>query len=112
MSAGPGIPAPHQAPGVFLSAEWRWLAMINFEADPATLLPFVPRGTELDAWNGRTCLSVVGLRFLDTRVCGAADHWSTASYGERFARCLSARPVSAFVAEGSPIVVRRGVRLG
>jgi hypothetical protein len=35
----------------------------------------------------------------------------TQLYGERFARFLSAPPASAFVAEGSPVVVRRGVRL-
>ncbi len=32
-------------------------------------------------------------------------------YGSEFARVLAGRPSSAFVAEGSPILVRRGVRL-
>jgi hypothetical protein len=30
----------------------------------------VPRGTELDSWGGRTFLSIVGLRFVRTRVLG------------------------------------------
>ena len=32
----------------FLSAEWRWLAMLNWEIDPAVLDRLVPAGTELD----------------------------------------------------------------
>ncbi len=56
----------------FLTAEWRDLAMLNYEADPAMLASLVPVGTELDAWNGRTFVSVVGFRFLDTRVRGIA----------------------------------------
>ena len=58
------------APGKFLTAEWRHLAMLNYEIDPARLLPFVPRGTELDAWNGKTLVSMVGFLFRDTRLLG------------------------------------------
>ncbi|HYR11042.1 MAG TPA: DUF2071 domain-containing protein [Longimicrobium sp.] len=54
----------------FLTAEWRWLAMLNYEVDPALLRPLVPAGTELDAWGGVTYASVVGFMFLDTRVLG------------------------------------------
>jgi hypothetical protein len=32
-------------------------------------------------------------------------------YGEKFVRALSAKPSSAFVADGSPVIVRKGVRL-
>ena len=46
--------------------------MLNYEIDPALLLPFVPKGTELDTWNGTTFASMVGFRFLDTRVFGIA----------------------------------------
>jgi uncharacterized protein YqjF (DUF2071 family) len=56
--------------GVFLSAEWRDLLMLNFEIDPETLAPLLPRGTELDLWRGRAYVSVVGFNFLRTRVCG------------------------------------------
>jgi uncharacterized protein YqjF (DUF2071 family) len=55
---------------VFLTAEWRHLAMLNFEVAPATLQPLVPAGTELDSWNGKHLVSVVGFRFLNTQVCG------------------------------------------
>jgi uncharacterized protein YqjF (DUF2071 family) len=59
-------------PGRFLTAAWRDLVMINFEIDPAVVRPLVPRGTELDGWGGRTLASLVGFRFLDTRVLGLA----------------------------------------
>jgi uncharacterized protein YqjF (DUF2071 family) len=54
----------------FLTAEWRYLAMLNFSIDPAALQPFVPTGTELDDYRGVTYVSVVGFRFLSTRVFG------------------------------------------
>lgn len=56
----------------FLTAEWRNLAMINYEIDPAILQPLVPHGTELDSWQGKTFVSEVGFMFLNTRVAGMA----------------------------------------
>ncbi len=55
---------------VFLSARWLSLAMLSYEIDPGVLSGYVPVGTELDDWNGRVFVSLVGFRFLDTRVCG------------------------------------------
>ena len=55
---------------VFLTAEWRHLAMLNYEVDAAVLAPFVPAGTELDVWNGKNYVSLVGFMFLNTRVKG------------------------------------------
>jgi uncharacterized protein len=52
----------------FLTAEWRYLAMLNYEIDPEVLVRLVPKGTELDAWNGKTFVSAVGFLFLNTRV--------------------------------------------
>ncbi|MBK9967724.1 MAG: DUF2071 domain-containing protein [Holophagales bacterium] len=54
----------------FLTAEWRHLAILNYEVDPVTLRPLVPKGTELDDWNGRHLASVVGFLFVNTRVLG------------------------------------------
>ena len=54
----------------FLRAEWRWLVMLNYEVPAAVLAPRVPAGTTLDPWDGRAIASVVGFRFLDTRVLG------------------------------------------
>lgn len=55
---------------VFLTAEWRNLAMLNYEVDPTLLTQFTPAGTQLDCWNGRAFVSLVGFRFLNTKVCG------------------------------------------
>jgi uncharacterized protein len=58
----------HESP--FLTAEWRYLAMLNFDIDPEVLRPLVPVGTELDYWQGRTFVSLVGFLFLNTRILG------------------------------------------
>lgn len=55
---------------VFLTAEWRSLLMLNYEVEPGVLKHVVPHGTELDSWNDRTYISIVGFRFLRTRVMG------------------------------------------
>ncbi len=55
---------------IFLTTEWHHLAMLNYEIDPAVLEPFLPKGTELDTWNGKHYISVVGLLFLNTRLYG------------------------------------------
>lgn len=44
--------------------------MLNYEADPAIIAPFVPRGTEIDTFEGRAYISMVGFLFLNTRVLG------------------------------------------
>lgn len=56
----------------FLTAQWRWLAMANYEIDAAVLAPYVPHGTEIDDWQGKTYISLVGFLFLDTKVKGLA----------------------------------------
>jgi uncharacterized protein len=55
---------------VFLTAQWRHLAMLNYIVDPTLLQRFVPAGTELDLWNGHAFLSLVGFQFLNTKVFG------------------------------------------
>ncbi|MGH7800571.1 MAG: YqjF family protein [Thermodesulfobacteriota bacterium] len=57
-------------PGRFLTAEWRYLAMINYEITPDILMPYVPNKTELDTWNGKTYVSLVGFLFLHTKIIG------------------------------------------
>jgi hypothetical protein len=54
----------------FLTAEWRWLLMLNYEVPPAVLAPYVPRGTTLDLFEGRALASIVGFRFLRTALLG------------------------------------------
>jgi len=56
--------------GVFLRADWRYLAMLNYAVDPALLASRVPAGTELDFFDGKAFASLVGFRFLRTKVLG------------------------------------------
>ena len=44
--------------------------MVNYAVDPAVLRPYVPAGTELDEFGGRTFVSMVGFLFQRTRVFG------------------------------------------
>src|ERR1700675_2745853 len=55
---------------VFLSAEWRDLVMLNYEAEPEILRRYVPRGVELDTFDVRTFVSLVGFRFLRNKLYG------------------------------------------
>jgi uncharacterized protein YqjF (DUF2071 family) len=55
---------------IFLQAEWRHLIMMNSGIDPGVLKPLVPSGTELDFYREMAFVSVVGFRFLRTRVFG------------------------------------------
>ena len=64
------IDAVESQPRAFLRAGWYNLPMLNFPADAELLEPYVPAGTELDLWEGRPYVSVVGFQFLHTRVCG------------------------------------------
>jgi uncharacterized protein len=59
------------SPGrVFLSAEWRNLVMLNYEVDPNILTKRVPHGTEVDSFQGKTFVSLVGFQFLRTKLFG------------------------------------------
>ncbi|HYW49316.1 MAG TPA: DUF2071 domain-containing protein [Gemmatimonadaceae bacterium] len=54
----------------FLTAHWRHLLFVNYEADRALVQRYVPRGTELDLLDGRALVSIVAFRFLETRLLG------------------------------------------
>lgn len=54
----------------FLTAHWQYLVMLNYSIDPRVLLPFVPDGTELDQWEGKTFVSLVAFKFCNTKVKG------------------------------------------
>jgi uncharacterized protein len=69
-SAGPGHPTCVGAERIFLTATWQHLAMLNYEVDARLLLPFIPAGTELDRWKAKVFVSLVGFRFLKTKLFG------------------------------------------
>lgn len=55
---------------VFLTAEWRDLVMLNYEVDPRLIDKYVPHGTVLDSFLGKTYVSMVGFRFCRTKLFG------------------------------------------
>src|SRR5450432_3586609 len=59
-----------QSKRVFLSAEWRDLVILNYEVEPRLLTHYVPLGTSLDSFMGRTYISLVGFRFCHTKLFG------------------------------------------
>ena len=54
----------------FLKAEWRKLILVNYEVVPKILLPYLPPKTELDLHNGKCMVSLVGFKFVNTRMLG------------------------------------------
>jgi len=54
----------------FLTAEWRKLLVINYEIDPSILRAYLPAGTELDLFEGKCYVSLIGFMFLNTKVKG------------------------------------------
>ncbi len=54
----------------FLNAKWSNLIMANYEVSPEILTKYLPYKTELDFWNNRCYVSLVGFMFLETKVLG------------------------------------------
>jgi uncharacterized protein YqjF (DUF2071 family) len=54
----------------FLNAGWRKLAFANYIIDKDVVKPHLPYGTELDLWQGKCYISLVGMMFMNTRVLG------------------------------------------
>jgi uncharacterized protein len=59
-----------QSKQVFLTAEWRDLVILNYEVDPSLLRRYIPFGTSLDSFQGKTYISLVGFRFCRTKLLG------------------------------------------
>ncbi|MCU0351938.1 MAG: DUF2071 domain-containing protein [Flavobacterium sp.] len=54
----------------FLTANWKNLALINYAIHPEILEKHVPKGTELDVWNGKCYVSLVGFMFENVKILG------------------------------------------
>ncbi len=108
-----GHPESVGTDGVFLTAEWQHLAMLNYEVDAGLLLPFVPAGTELDRWNGKVFVSLVGFRFLKTKLFGLLPIPMHSNFDEvnlRFyVRRLAGREVRRGVVFIHEVVPRRAI---
>jgi len=66
----------------FLTADWRWLVMLNYEVDPSALQSYVPMGTELDLYQGKCLVSIVGFLFDGAKLFGRVPIPLHASFEE------------------------------
>jgi uncharacterized protein YqjF (DUF2071 family) len=53
---------------IFLKANWENIIMANYVIDPKILQPFVPKGVELDLFDGKCYVSLVGFMFKNTKL--------------------------------------------
>ena len=53
---------------VFLKAKWENIVMANYEIAPTILEKYLPKGIELDLFNGKAYVSLVGFMFKDTKI--------------------------------------------
>ncbi len=58
------------SPKKFLTGEWRKLIMANYSLDPLMLKKYLPAMTELDYWEGKCFVSLVGFMFKNVKVKG------------------------------------------
>ena len=54
----------------FLSAQWEYLALFNYEVDADVLKKYLPPFTQIDYFNGKALVSIVGFMFNNTKVMG------------------------------------------
>jgi uncharacterized protein len=52
----------------FLNANWENIIMANYAVDEEVLQPFLPKGLDLDLYNGKAYVSLVGFMFKDTKI--------------------------------------------
>ena len=85
--------------------------MLNYEVEPGLLSRYVPPGTVLDSFQGRTYLSLVGFRFCHTKLLGCFpvpfhsnfDEVNLRFYVRRKERCDEDRRGVVFIAEVVPM---------
>lgn len=53
---------------IFLKANWENIIMANYEIDPNILKSFLPKGVEIDLFNGKAYISLVGFMFKKTKL--------------------------------------------
>ncbi len=62
---------------IFLAAEWKNLVMANYVVDPSVLSPYLPAYTELDYFENKCYVSLVGFMFDKVRVKGISIPFHT-----------------------------------
>jgi hypothetical protein len=56
-----------------IAAEWRYLVFLNYVVEQTLLTPCLPEGVELDEFNGKLYLSLVGLLTRNMQIGGVDD---------------------------------------
>jgi uncharacterized protein YqjF (DUF2071 family) len=60
---------------LFLKADWENIIMANYEIDPQLLLPYLPKGVEIDLFDGKCYISLVGFMFKNTQLFNIPIPW-------------------------------------
>lgn len=56
----------------FLTANWENIVMINYLVDRAVLLPYLPHGVDLDTYEDKVFVSLVGFKFAKSKIFGVS----------------------------------------
>jgi uncharacterized protein len=60
---------------IFLKANWENIIMANYAIDPGLLQPFLPAGVELDLYQNKAWVSLVGFMFKNTKLFNLPVPW-------------------------------------
>ena len=60
---------------IFLKANWENIIMVNYEIDPKILIQFLPKGVEIDLFNEKCYISLVGFMFKKTKLFNIPIPW-------------------------------------
>jgi uncharacterized protein len=60
---------------IFLKANWENIIMANYAVPIGTLKPFIPQGVELDLYNDKAYVSLVGFMFKNTKLFQVPIPW-------------------------------------
>lgn len=60
---------------LFLKADWENIIMANYEIDPKILLPYLPKGVEIDFFEDKCYISLVGFMFKNTQLFNIPIPW-------------------------------------
>ncbi len=53
---------------IFLKAKWENIIMVNYSVPQTLLMPYLPKGVELDLFGGEAYVSLVGFMFKNTKL--------------------------------------------
>jgi uncharacterized protein len=99
-----------------MTARWEYLLMLNYAVPAEILKPYIPPHVELDVWQGKAVVSMVGFKFNDTKVFGFrwplhthfeevnlrlyVKHWNGEEWkrGVAFVSEIVPRPMIAYIA--------------